>query len=217
MASPKEAANPLIKELILASASPFRRALLESAGVKFRVETAPVDEYTIVDVDPRRLATRRAEAKALAMAAEAPEALVIGADQVLSLEGGMFGKAKTEAEAKMRLASLAGKVHFLHSAVVLAYLAPGGKAAVLDRILVDCKMPLRPLTSAEIDAYVATGEWQGSVGCYQYENRGIHLVDGASAEHSAIVGLPLQALLKSLRRLGVEPLLKATPPWTLRS
>jgi septum formation protein len=74
---------------------------------------------------------------------------------------------------------------------------------------------MRPLTPAELDAYIATGEWRGSVGCYQFENRGAHLFESVNADHSAIVGLPLQLLLRELRRLGINALVQPHGPWTL--
>lgn len=201
-----------VKELVLASSSPFRKALLEAAGVPFRVRAAEVDEYAIRADDPKDLALLRAEAKALAVAALEPGALVIGADQVLSLGRVTFGKAKDRAEAKLRLTQLQGQVHHLHSAVVLAFAGDGAPRAV-ERFVVDCAMPMRPLQEKEIEAYLDTGEWRGSVGCYQYENRGVHLLHGAQAEHSAIVGLPMIPLLHALRRLGVDALAHPQGPW----
>jgi septum formation protein len=203
-----------VKELLLASGSSFRKALLDAAGVRFRVRTAEVDEYAIRDDDPQRLALKRAEAKALAVAALEPGRLVIGADQVLSLGTQTFDKAKDRAEAKLRLTQLAGQVHHLHSAVALCFRADDAdEARLVERFVVDCAMPMRPLAEAEIEAYLDTGEWQGCVGCYQYENRGVHLLHGVAAEHSAIVGLPMTALLGSLRRLGIDTLRSPGGPW----
>lgn len=206
-----------VKELILASASPFRKALLDAAGVPFRVRTAEVDEYAIREAEPPKQALRRAEAKAKAVAELEPGALVIGADQVLSLGQTTFDKAKDRAEAKLRLSQLAGQVHHLHSAVALAYRRDKvGETRLVERFVVDCAMPMRALTEADIDAYLDTGEWQGCVGCYQYENRGVHLLHGVAAEHSAIVGLPMTPLLHALRRLGVDTLTCPEGPWDVR-
>lgn len=207
-----------VKTLVLASASPWRKNLLATTGASFTVQTAPVDEYAIKAPDPRGTAGARSEAKALAVAEQMPGALVIGADQVLSLEDRMFDKAKTEGEAFARLTQMAGRSHILHSGLALA-LGPvpemGQGARVLASTVVDVAMPMRPLTEGEIKAYLATGEWQGSVGCYQYENRGVHLFDGVTGDQSSIVGLPLQTLLKMLRQLGVDLLRYPSPPWTL--
>jgi septum formation protein len=75
---------------------------------------------------------------------------------------------------------------------------------------------MRPLGDAAIEAYLATGEWQGSVGCYQYEHRGVQLFEGVRGDQSAIVGLPLQELCAALRRLGLDVLEDPRGPWTLR-
>jgi septum formation protein len=81
--------------------------------------------------------------------------------------------------------------------------------------VVDVPMPMRPLSAADIEAYLLTQEWRGSVGCYQYENRGVHLFDGVAKDQSTIVGLPLQELLRALRDLGVDLLRQPQPPWRL--
>ncbi len=211
---------PTVAQLVLASQSPFRKALLASTGLAFAVEVAPVDEATVQNADPRALALGRARLKGAAVARQRLRqggggALVIGADQVLSFEGGTFDKAKTEAEATARLRQLAGKTHYLHSAVTLSLAA---EAAVLERaaFVVDVPMTMRALSDAEIAAYVRFGEWRGAVGCYQFENRGIQLFDGVDSDWSSIVGLPLQPLLKALRALGVEGLAAPEPPWHVR-
>lgn len=205
-----------IKHVILASASPFRRALLASTGLAFEVQVAPIDETLILAQTPDEVARRRSAAKALAVAALRPETLVIGADQVLSLDGESFDKVDSEAAALTRLGRMAGRSHFLHSGMALAYQGLGGHPPqVLEELVIDVPMKMRPLTEAEIVAYVQSGEWQGSVGCYQYENRGIHLFDGPGADQSTIVGLPLLPLLAMLRRHGVNGLMQPTPPWTL--
>lgn len=152
----------------------------------------------------------RARAKALDVSQRQSDALVIGADQVLSYENKSFDKVQDKAAAQARLSLLAGSTHTLHSAFALAW-----QGRVLAADIEDCLMPMRHLTAAEIAAYVATGEWQGSVGCYQYENRGVQLFNGVRSEQSSIVGLALQPLLAALRQLGINPLLEPHPPWTL--
>lgn len=201
-----------VKQLILASGSPFRAALLRGAGLQFVALTAPVDEDAIQGLAPPALALARARLKGTAVAKQYPDALVIGADQVLSCAGQSIDKATSAAEARQVLNHLSGKTHYLHSAVCLL---AGDDAAEWGSFVVDVGMTMRMLTSIEIDAYVETGEWQGCVGCYQYENRGIHLFEGDGAEHSAVLGLPLLPLLKALRELGVDCLSRPAPPWVL--
>lgn len=204
-----------VKQLVLGSTSPFRRALLQAAGVELGVQAPGVDETAIQAPDAAALARARARAKASAVAVARPECLVIGADQVLGLEGKSFDKAASAAEAVQRLTQLSGKTHYLYSAFCLAWAAPGQSPRILCEDMVPVAMPMRALSEAAIAAYVATGEWQGSVGCYQYENRGVHLFNEVAAEHSAIVGLPLTALFGQLRRLGIDLLQAPHPPWTI--
>ena len=153
---------------------------------------------------------------AMASASQAADSLVIGADQVLSLDGEAFDKVTTLAEARIRLKRLAGKTHILHTGMALALGSQAGQPARLLRSqVIDIKMPMRPLNADQIEAYLAMGEWEGSVGCYQFENRGVHLFTEVWADASAIVGLPLQALLADLRQLGIDSLVKPHPPWNL--
>jgi len=204
----------LINEMILASGSSFRRKLLASTGLSFRVETSLVDEEVITAPDPGRLALARAEAKATEVAQRFAGALVIGADQVLGMEGKPFGKAANVEEARLRLQSFAGRTHLLHSAYVLAFSALGRpEVKILRQRLVDVPMHMRQLSSEDIDAYLATGEWQGCAGCYQAENRGAHLLLPPMGESTAIIGLPLPELLRDLRSLGVDGLRQARGPW----
>lgn len=212
-----------VTEIILASGSIYRRKLLESTGLNFRVETSRIDEEQIqVDI-PAELAMARALAKSAEVAVRFPGALIIGADQVLGFEGKSYGKAVDAREARMRLTQFSGRTHTLHSAYVLAWKPPaissakntGGSNALVKRI-VDVAMTMRSLSEAEIDAYVATGEWKGCAGCYQAENRGVHLMSAPLGESSSIIGLPLPELLADLRALGVNGLLNPAGPWDLK-
>jgi septum formation protein len=189
-------------QLILASGSTFRQALLRAAGVPFSSVVAPIDEAAVTAATPPDLAAARAKAKAEAVAALHPTAWVIGADQVLSHRGVPMDKSPDAAAAKARLRELSGSTHHLHSAVHVIFGASGRASFV-----VDVAMPMRQLSEAALDAYVATGEWRGCVGAYQFENRGVHLFEGVVADQSAVVGLPLQPLLKCLRDKGYDPLL----------
>lgn len=199
-----------VKQLILASQSPFRRALLQASGVAFNAAVAPIDERDVSHSDPKVQARLRAEAKAVAVARQMADAMVIGADQVLGLDGQALGKVETAADAKVRLARMSGRSHTLHSAVTLAF-GPN----VLWSAVVDVDMPMRSLSPAAIDAYIATGEWEGSSGCYQFENRGVHLFEGVDRDHAAIIGLPLQPLFARLRAFGMDLLQAPKPPWTI--
>lgn len=242
-----------IHRFILGSKSPYRRALLEEAGLPCTTIEASVDEKSIVEATPRLTALARARAKALAVAKHClPGDLVLGADQVLGYNGAVFDKSPDEHHARLRLKELQGQTHVLHSAMVLVLVPVPSKdtaieqknpfpksdvkgLVVLSSLCVDTSMTMRPLNNAEIEAYLRTGEWQGSVGCYKYEKLGIQLFSasnergtqedlgsatadrgGLSIDQSAIVGLPLRPLFEVLRRIGVNPLLSPHGPWTYR-
>ncbi|PIK72940.1 septum formation inhibitor Maf, partial [Methylobacterium frigidaeris] len=162
--------------LLLASTSPTRRALLDAAGLTVETRAPGVDERAVeaeaAGLPPAQLAERLAAAKAAAVAARAPDRVVIGADQVLDLDGAVFHKPADRAGAAAHLARLQGRTHALHSAVALAV---GG--AVVDRFVATARLAMRPLGEAGIAAYLdaAGPAVTGSVGAYQLEGIGIHL------------------------------------------
>lgn len=206
-----------VRKIILASGSPYRRDLLAKAGVAFEVQTAPVDERSIQSADPIELSIKRSVLKATAVAMQNPDSLVIGADQVLGFRGRSFDKVDTAAAARDVLEELSGQTHILSSAYCLIF---KGQAENVPRILeaksVDATMHMRDLSEGEIAAYIATGEWQGSVGCYKLEGAGIQLFRGAIPDAFTVIGLPLTELFASFRGLGLNPLENKDGPWTLR-
>ncbi|MET7246417.1 Maf family nucleotide pyrophosphatase [Methylobacterium sp. EM32] len=190
--------------LLLASTSPTRRMLLDSAGLAVETRAPGVDERAVeaeaAGLSPQDLAGRLAAAKAGAVAAHAPDRVVIGADQVLDLDGTVFHKPADRAGAAAHLARLQGRTHALHSAVALAV-----DGAVADRFVVTARLTMRPFGEAGIAAYLdAAGPTiTGSVGAYQLEGVGIHLFDRIEGDHSTILGLPLLPLLARLRARGL--------------
>ncbi|MCJ2052642.1 Maf family protein [Methylobacterium sp. J-070] len=188
--------------LLLASTSPTRRLLLESAALPVETAVPDVDERALeaagAGLSPRDLALRLARAKADSVAARFPGRLVVGADQVLDRDGTVFHKPADAAEARAQLARLAGRTHALHSAVVLA-------GAVEDAFVATARLTLRALDARAIAAYVeCAGEARvrSSVGGYQLEGPGIHLFESVAGDHSTVLGLPLLPLLARLRAAG---------------
>ncbi|MGF3024203.1 Maf family protein [Methylobacterium aquaticum] len=190
--------------LLLASTSPTRRALLASAGLTVETRAPGVDERAVeaeaAGLSPARLAERLAAAKAAAVASVAPDRVVIGADQVLDLDGTLFHKPADRAGAAAHLARLQGRLHALHSAVAVAV-----DGAVADIFVVTARLTMRSLDEAAITAYLdaAGPAVTGSVGAYQLEGVGIHLFDRIEGDHSTILGLPLLPLLARLRGRGL--------------
>lgn len=191
--------------IILASASPFRKTMLENARLDFAVVPAAIDERAVEaaigdsGVTPAEVACILAEAKAQNVSERYPDALVIGSDQTLSLGDEILHKARDMEEARARLLRLSGQVHHLNSAVALARMGE----TVWTHTSV-ARMTMRALTPAFIGRYLsAVGPAVlSSVGAYQIEGRGIQLFEAIDGDHFTIVGLPLLPLLGALRKAG---------------
>jgi len=176
--------------------------MLRDAGVTFRVVKPTVDERavesTVADtgVTPEELALILAEAKALDVSERSPDALVIGADQTLSLDDRIFHKPADMDAARRHLLTLSGKTHHLNSAFALAR-----NGQTIKRHTEIARMTMRKLDPAFIGRYLARvgGKALTSVGAYQIEGVGIQLFDRIEGDYFTIVGLPLLPLLACLR------------------
>ena len=189
------------KRIILASTSPFRKKLLEDAGIEFVCEAAQGDEKSITGLPPPLLAAKRAEFKAFDVARRmTPGSLIIGADQVLGMGGVSYDKAWDESEAIERLKDFEGRVHHLHSAYCLVVVGSDGISQTIHEDVINIPMTMKPLTELQIKQYIATGEWQGCVGCYRIEGKGRALFAAIGADESAIIGLPMSPLLSALKK-----------------
>jgi septum formation protein len=184
--------------LLLASTSPTRRALLAGAGLTVETRSPGVDERAVeaacLGLAPVDLARRLALAKAEAVAAQAPDRIVVGADQVLECDGVVFHKPADADAARAQIGRLAGRTHRLHSAVALI---AGGSETFVET----AHLTVRPLEPEAIAAYVALAGpgATASVGGYQLEGLGIHLFSEIVGDHSTILGLPLLPLFGRLR------------------
>lgn len=199
-------------ELVLASRSPQRRAILETLGVPFRVRVSDAEERT--DGDPIAVAVENARRKALAVAdGEPPGTLVLGADTVIvddlddrAVAGERaVGKPADAAEAAAMLRRWSGRGHHVASSVaVVRAAAAGGHELVLaeaDTTLVR----FRELGEDELDWYVATGEWRDRAGGYAIQLRGTLLIDGIDGDWWTVVGLPVALLARRLPGLLRRP------------
>lgn len=194
--------------VVLASGSAARRRLLADAGVAFEVRRPGVDEdaakasLLAEGLGPREVADALAELKAVKVSAAEPDALVIGADQTLDLDGALLSKPADMAAAREQLLALRGRAHRLHSAVVVAR---GG--APIWREVKTARMQVRPFSDAFLGAYLEQEDAAvlESVGGYRIEGLGAQLFAAAEGDTPTIMGLPLWGLLDLLRRHGALP------------
>jgi septum formation protein len=180
---------------------------LEGAGVAFETAVAGVDEHGMKiellakGATPREVAEALAEQKAVRISQKRP-GLVIGADQTLEFEGGLYDKVGSLAAARERLQLLRGKPHQLHSAVVVA-----SAGAPIWRETVSATLAMRDFSDAFLESYLQhEGEAAlGSVGCYRLEGLGAQLFAEIEGDYFSILGLPLMGLLDFLRQHQVLP------------
>jgi septum formation protein len=193
--------------LILASGSKIRARLLEAAGLAFIVEAPGLDEAAMHQavsgeerLEPQDVAEVLARAKAEAISELAPQAFVIGADQVLAFGDSILSKPDSMEAARRELLDMSGKTHTLHTAVALAT----GGASVWSHSETST-LVMRKLTPTFIGRYLAAAgeEVLGSVGAYQLESIGVQLFEMIEGDYFSILGLPLLPLLDALRRQGV--------------
>jgi septum formation protein len=189
--------------IILASKSAARRALLAAAGIPFEAIAADLDERALempLRIEgPRAIAAHLARAKALAVSAVNPDRLVIGADQVLELDGEVFAKPRDLVEAKTQLLRLSGRSHKLHAAAAVAR-AMHVEFETVGSATLTCRAFGEDFVERYLDA---VGEQAlASVGAYQVEALGVQLFERIEGDYATILGLPLLPLLAFLRREG---------------
>jgi septum formation protein len=196
------------RPLVLASASPIRAEMLRRAGLDFRLAPVRLDEAAMRDAllaegaRPRDVADALAEAKAMRAASRNPDALVLGCDQVLDLDGEILSKPADIDAARAQLLRLRGRTHRLWSAAVL-YEAE----RPVWRHVGEARLTMRSFSDAWLEAYLAHGgpSLCESVGSYKIEESGIRLFSQVEGDHFTILGLPLLALLNGMAIRGDIP------------
>jgi septum formation protein len=192
--------------LILASTSRYRRELLERLRLPFTVVAPQVDETAAPGEAPAALARRLALAKAQAVAAREPQAVVIGSDQVAELDGTALGKPGTHERAREQLRSMRGRAVRFHTAVAVARRASGFE----QEQLVTVTVRFRALSDEEIERYLRLEQPYDCAGSAKCETLGIVLADAIESDDpTALVGLPLIRTAAMLRAAGVDPLFAA--------
>lgn len=183
------------RKLILASASPSRKMLLEQAGLDFEVVVSGVDETVPPDYTPAQTVEALAQRKGQAVQALRPEAPIIAADSVVSIDGLILGKPKDDEAAKATLRRLSGRTHELITGVCLLI---NGRMDLFHQVT---QVTFYPLTEEEIAEYVALGESRGRAGAYGIEGIGVVLVQSIQGDYPNIVGLPVAETIRHLHKL----------------
>lgn len=189
--------------LILASTSRYRRELLERLRLPFDVVSPQVDETPLPGETPAALSERLARAKAAAVAARHPQAVVIGSDQVADLDGEPIGKPGSHERAVEQLRAMRGRAVVFHTAVTVLRLDSGYERSV--RVPVTVRV--RTLRDAEIEHYLRTERPYDCAGSAKAETLGIALLEAIESDDpTALVGLPLIRTSAMLREAGIDPL-----------
>ncbi|NKJ00096.1 Maf family protein [Novosphingobium sp. SG707] len=189
-------------DLVLASQSASRRAMLDAAGVAHQAIPARIDERALeaglAGAAPADVALALAQAKALAVCPSAPGALVLGSDSLVVVDGRRFDKPASREDAAEHLRFFSGRVMELHSAAALAR-----DGAVVWAHAECARLSVRPLDEGFISAYL-DAEWPevaACVGVFRIEARGVQLFDSIEGSHFTVLGMPLLAVLGALRGL----------------
>jgi septum formation protein len=187
-------------EFILASASPRRVELLRQIGLTpDQILPAEIDESPLKDEQPRELVARLAAAKVAAIAKDHPEAYVLAADTVVACGRRILPKAETSDDARAFLKLLSGRRHRVIGGVSI--FAPGGASSAR---VVETAVTFKRLSSAELDYYLASDEWQDKAGAYAIQGLAARFVRSLNGSYSNVVGLPLFETSQMLSGLGFD-------------
>ena len=181
----------------LASSSPRRTELLQLVRIDHDVRPAHIDETQRAGEAPRAYAERLAREKAQSIAREQPDAVVIGADTIVVVDGQVLGKPQDDTEAADMLRHLSGRVHLVDTAVAVT--RNGAVRSAVEEV----EVTFRTLSDAEIERYIATGEPMDKAGAYGIQGYGATMVQRVNGDYFAVMGLPLGLLVRLLREVGV--------------
>ena len=184
--------------VILASQSPRRRELLSLVGIPHTVQPADIDEAYLPGEEPAAHAQRLAREKAAVVAAGAPDAVVIGSDTIVVVDGEVLGKPRDEAHAAQMLTRISGRSHMVMTGIAVRW--RGVERSAVEMVGVT----FHPLTVQDIQAYIATGEPMDKAGAYGIQGFGATIVERVDGDYFAVMGLPLQRMVRLLGELGVR-------------
>ncbi len=181
--------------LILASSSPRRAKLLKDAGLDFVVVPSHLEEFVDEKYKPAELVLELAKQKALCVAANYPDDIIIGADTIVVFEDQVLGKPRDEEDAYRMLRLLSNDRHVVYTAVALV------KGDQVKSFVSESEVWMKNLSDLEIKNYIKTGEPMDKAGAYAIQGEGGQLVDHYKGDFFTIVGLPLKELLEQLKNL----------------
>ncbi len=184
--------------IVLASASPRRKSLLEGAGLRFAVVPSRFDESAVPVSSPETYVRVQAEGKAADVSGRYPDAWVIGADTIVVIDGEILGKPASPAAAREMLVRLSGRRHAVYTGYALFRAADGDRTAGV----VATEVAFKPLTGDEIDWYINSGEPFDKAGAYAIQGLGSRLVLRINGSYTNVVGLPVCEVVADLMKRG---------------
>ena len=182
--------------IILASASPRRKEILENANVKFKIMSSDIEELTLEGESPCQMVMRLAFEKGINIADKQKSDLVISADTIVVLDNNVLGKPKDEKEARYMIESLSGKTHQVITGISLINLENNKK--IIDYVISNVKF--KNLSEEDINGYISTNESLDKAGAYGIQGYGALLVDEIQGDYFNIVGLPISRLSDLLKK-----------------
>ena len=202
-------------QIILASASPRRKELLEQIGLEFEICPAKGEEVITTSV-PEDVVQELSKQKAQEVAAMVncygeqhaelmtpQDILVIGADTIVASEGKILGKPKDEEDAFRMLSSLAGKMHSVYTGVTLFFLSKNGKAGA-HTFFEKTDVYMKEMSEVEINRYIATGDPMDKAGSYGIQGTCAIYIEKIDGDYNNVVGLPIARIYKELQNLGID-------------
>jgi septum formation protein len=189
-----------MKKIILASASPRRKELLEKLGLKFEVDSGNCEEGINSGLEPHELVRQLSIIKAKSALAGNKNAIIIAADTIGLIGNKILGKPHTENEARKMLKVIAGKPH----TVITCFTVMDTATNKIITKTVDTKVYIKKLTNGEIEAYVKTGEPLDKAGAYAIQGLGSIIVERIEGDYYNVMGLPLNSLVETLKEFGIN-------------
>ena len=189
----------LKQQIILASASPRRKQLLSSVGLKFKTVPAHVDENYLNGETPNQHVRRLAQRKAKIIAEKYPDAWVLGADTIVVIDGHILGKPENKTQAKKMLQKLSGRTHKVYTAFTITRAA----SSITKTRVIQSAVSFKNISPDEIKWYISSKEPYDKAGGYAAQEKGASFIKSVRGSYTNVIGLPLCEVLEEFKTLGV--------------